>query len=178
MLITMRKQNNDGLNELVKDVLNDKKDLIGIEIGSYRGESTEIFLKSNAFKKLYCIDPWEPGYDPFDAAGSKEIVLAEKEFDEKFRDNNIIVKLKFKSSDIPDLFLNESIDFIYIDANHQYKFVKEDIINYLPKIKIGGIISGHDYDWAGPRNAVNDYFKKPPVKIYPDNSWLYIKEKE
>ena len=57
MLIQQRCKN-DPLNQLVNDFLVGKNNLIGIEIGSYRGESTEIFLKSNAFKKLYCIDPW------------------------------------------------------------------------------------------------------------------------
>ena len=63
-------------------------------------------------------------------------------------------------------------------VNHQYKFVKNDIINYFPKIKHGGIISGHDYSngWGGVKIAVDEFFKKSPLKVYRDNSWIYIKE--
>ena len=139
-MLVQQRYENDPLNKFVNDFLMGKSNLTGIEIGSYRGESTEIFLKSNAFKKLYCIDPWLPGYDIKDAASSKEIVLAEKEFDERFKNNNIVVKIKQQSSDAFNLFKNESIDFIYIDGNHQYEFVKNDLINYFNKIKQGGII--------------------------------------
>jgi len=178
MLVQQRHGINDPLNLFVNDNLIGKNDLIGIEIGSYRGESTEIFLKSNAFKILYCIDPWEPGYDLKDSAASIEILDAEKEFDEKFKNNSIIKKIKQKSNDAMNLFEDNSIDFIYIDGCHQYEFVKNDLINYYQKIKQGGIISGHDYclGWIGVKKAVDDFFKKPPVKIYPDNSWIYIKE--
>lgn len=178
MLIQQRMVNNDPLNLLVQDFLIGKSDLIGIEIGSYRGESTEIFLKSNAFKTLYCIDPWEDGYDQNDLASSPEIVQAEKEFDEKFNNNQIIKKIKQKSCDAVTLFEDNSIDFIYIDGNHQYEFVKSDLENFVPKIKNGGFISGHDYNphWAGTKKAINDFFKKYPLKVYADCSWIYIKE--
>lgn len=179
MLIQMRGTNNDDpLIELVKDHLIGKKDLIGIQIGSYRGESAEIFLSSNVFKKFYCIDPWEPGFDRYDAAASNDIILAEKEFDERFKNNNIIIKIKQKSSDVFNQFEDESIDFIYIDGCHQYDFVKNDLNNYFSKIKKGGIISGHDYcdGWYGVKKAVNEFFKKVPLKIYLDHSWIYYKE--
>lgn len=179
MLIQQRCEN-DPLNQFVNDFLVGKSNLIGIEIGSYRGESTEIFLKSNAFQKLYCIDPWEPGYDIKDLAASKEIILAEKEFDEKFKNNDIIIKIKQKSSNAFTLFENESIDFIYIDGNHQYEFVKNDLNNFFCKIKNNGIISGHDYHikcdgWLGVKKAVDEFFKKEPLKIYEDCSWVFIK---
>ena len=174
-----------GLKLFCNDFLVGQNDLIGIEIGTFAGESTEIFLKSNAFKTLYCIDPYIQGFDPNDESTSELLPFAEKRFDKKFKDNKIIKKIKCKSDDAINLFEDNSIDFIYIDGNHQYKFVKNDIINYFPKIKIGGIISGHDYETSektfhirGVKKAVDEYFKSPPLKIYPDNSWVYIKTDE
>ena len=178
MLIKQRYEN-DPLNLFVQDFLVGKQNLIGIEIGSYRGESAEIFLKSNAFKTLYCIDPWIPGYDSRDQTSSVEIIHAEEEFDKKFNNNQIIKKIKQKSSDAINLFEDNSIDFIYIDANHKYEFVKWDIENYVLKVKKGGIISGHDYSscWEDTvKRAVDEYFKKPPLKVYAEGSWIYIKE--
>ena len=151
-------------------------------MGLLLGESAEIFLKSNAFNILYCIDPYIQGFDENDKATSDLLPTAEKRFNERFKDNKIIKKIKQKSDDAINLFENESIDFIYIDGNHQYEYVKNDILNYFPKIKIGGIISGHDYENSGStfhirgvKKAVDECFKIKPLKIYPDNSWIYIK---
>ena len=178
----MRVGDSDPLNLLVNDYLIGKSNLIGIEIGSFAGESAEIFLKSNAFKILYCIDPWEPNFDPNDAT-SRLMSNIENIFDSKFKDNQIIKKIKQTSDNAINLFENESIDFIYIDGCHQYEYVKKDIENYFPKIKHGGIISGHDYEMSGRtfhirgvKKAVDEYFKKPPLSNYADNSWVYIKE--
>ena len=46
------------------------------------------------------------------------------------------------------MFAPESVDFVYIDANHSYTYVRDDIQTWLPKVKKGGIIGGHDYDWS------------------------------
>lgn len=177
MLIQQRRGEDDHLNDLINDYLKGKQDLIGIQIGSYRGQSTQMFLKSGAFKKLYCIDPWLPDYDPNDEAATKEIVLAEQDFDRRFNGNEIIRKIKAKSTDVVNLFDNESIDFIYIDGCHTYEAVKEDLNNYYPKVKNGGIVAGHDWhkNWLGVVKAVSQYFGKSPRKIYLDTSWVYIK---
>jgi predicted O-methyltransferase YrrM len=118
-------------------------------------------------------------YDPNDFAGDEGIYLAEKVFDEKFENNPIVTKLKMKSFDASRLFELDSLDFVYIDGNHQYEFIKSDLENYYPRVKKGGIISGHDYEWKGTpdvKKAVDEFFKKPPLKKYADHSWLYIKE--
>lgn len=167
----------DPLNKLIKEHLSGKKDLIGVEIGSYQGESTEIFLKSGVFKTLYCIDPWKGDYDPLDvASNTKAITKAEENFDNKFKDNSVIKKIKAMSSDAVSKFEDESLDFLYVDGNHQLEAVKEDLKNYVPKVKKGGIIAGHDYNGDSVIIAVNDFFGKEPEYIYPDTSWLYIKK--
>jgi predicted O-methyltransferase YrrM len=57
------------------------------------------------------------------------------------------IKLIRKSSVDASLdFEDEFFDLIYIDADHKYKSVKEDIQSWYPKLKFGGIIAGHDYD--------------------------------
>jgi predicted O-methyltransferase YrrM len=65
--------------------------------------------------------------------------------------------LRMYSSQAAKLFPDGSLDFIYIDANHKYDYVKEDIELWWPKLKSGGMISGHDYmpeiDWKTPPHA-------------------------
>lgn len=179
-IIQQRHGEQDYLNLFVKENLTGKKDLIGIEIGCYRGESTEMFLKSGAFKTLYCIDPWLPGYDNKDLASFTDFNLVEADFDnrlEKYKD--IVKKIKAKSTDVVNFFDDGSIDFIYIDGCHQYEAVIEDLKNYFPKIKAGGMVCGHDYhyvDFPGVTKAIDEFFKKPPLKEYPEHSWIHIKE--
>ena len=62
-----------------------------------------------------------------------------------------------------DLFEDNSLDFVFIDASHEYEDVKNDILAWLPKVKRGGILAGHDYyvnqDWfSGVKKAVNEIF--------------------
>ena len=178
MLYSMRSTDN-ALNYLIKDFLVGKHGLIGIEIGSYAGESAEMFLASGAFDKLYCIDPWQMGYDPNDTTSGDGLPLAEKEFDKRFKDNQIVVKVKKFSDDAAAMFADNSIDFLYIDGDHRYEFVKQDLQNYVPKVKSGGILSGHDYGFGGlpgVTRAVDEFFKEKPIKNYADNSWVFLKK--
>jgi predicted O-methyltransferase YrrM len=179
MLNIMRQGIFVHLKDFVDEQLVGKKDLVGIEIGSYAGESAEMFLASGAFKKLYCIDPWKDGYDPADTTCGSDFYLAEQAFDSRFKNNPIIEKIKMTSDDAVFQFEDESVDFIYIDGNHLYPYVKTDLSNYVPKVKIGGIISGHDYGGPttpGVTRAVNEFFKVPPIKTYKDYSWIHIKK--
>ena len=173
MLHTMRQGIFGRLDELVSDYLDGKKDLLGIEIGSYAGESAEMFINSGAFRRLYCIDPWEMNYDPTDCTGDSGLLEAEKAFDARFKDNPLVMKIKQKSEEAASMFHNESIDFIYIDGNHQYAFVKRDLELYVPKIKLRGIIAGHDYGGPttpGTTKAIDEYFGVAPDSRYKDYS--------
>lgn len=57
---------------------------------------------------------------------------------------------------------NKSLDFVFIDADHSYAAVKADIEAWLPKIKSGGVLAGHDYDFPDVRKAVNEAFGDLP----------------
>lgn len=55
--------------------------------------------------------------------------------------------------------INQDFDMIFIDADHSYEAVKQDIEDWFPKLKKGGIIIGHDYhDFEGVKKAVHEYF--------------------
>ena len=168
-----------GLETFIQQVLVGKKNLIGIQIGSYAGESTNMFVNTGAFKRLWCIDPWVEDYDENDATCDGTVCLAEKAFDERFKNCTVVAKLKAKSTDVVNMFEDESIDFIYIDGNHQYNAVKKDLENYYPKIKTGSFIAGHDYGGAphteGTKKAIREFFGTEPLKVYEDTSWIYIK---
>lgn len=80
-------------------------------------------------------------------------------------------------NDANKLFLDEYLDLVYIDASHRYEDVINDIKTWLPKIKKGGYLSGHDYhENSQVFDSVNDFFGKThAITIYPDSSWVIKK---
>jgi len=126
----------------------------GAEIGVFKGDfSKEILNKWGG--KLYMIDVWrELGDEYIDASNHKNHSDAYEETMTKIRGlEERGIMIRSTSKDCIDLFEDESLDFVFIDANHAYDFVKEDIELWLPKLKKGGIFSGHDYmnlDWSQP----------------------------
>jgi predicted O-methyltransferase YrrM len=73
-------------------------------------------------------------------------------------------------------YSDEFFDVVYIDASHEYEYVKNDIISWYPKIKKGGIICGDDYhkDWPGVIMAVNEIFDTK-FEVCGENQWWLIK---
>jgi hypothetical protein len=74
-------------------------------------------------------------------------------------------------------FNDNSCDVVFIDMEHTYNAVKKDIEAWLPKVKTGGYIAGHDYtsDWQGVIDAVNEIFGKENI-LNIDTCWIYKKE--
>eukprot|EP00325_Prymnesiales_sp_UTEX-LB-985_P000237 CAMPEP_0174703018 /NCGR_PEP_ID=MMETSP1094-20130205/7114_1 /TAXON_ID=156173 /ORGANISM="Chrysochromulina brevifilum, Strain UTEX LB 985" /LENGTH=292 /DNA_ID=CAMNT_0015900881 /DNA_START=167 /DNA_END=1045 /DNA_ORIENTATION=- len=80
-------------------------------------------------------------------------------------------------------FLNESLSFIYVDGNHYYSWVKEDIMNYWPKLEPGGLMAGHDYFWpvsgggwtenGGVQRAVQEFAESMGVRVHLTNNMAY-----
>jgi predicted O-methyltransferase YrrM len=72
------------------------------------------------------------------------------------------------------LYQDNSLDFVFIDASHEYQDVKEDIINWLPKVKIGGIIAGHDIGSPEVGKAVVEVLNKVSAAFEYD-VWYFKK---
>ena len=113
--------------------------LVGAEIGVYKGAHAESLLENLSMKKLYLIDSYCI-YDEFDEGkkhyGVDEDTLhvAEREAKERLkRFSDKVIHVRKKSSEALEDIPGE-LDFVYVDGNHQYEFVREDIENYYPKI--------------------------------------------
>jgi hypothetical protein len=116
----------------------------GAEIGTERGLYAEILCKANPSLKLYCVDPWAsyPGY--------REYVSSEKYNDCYLEAKNRLSPfdcrfIKSVSRDALNLIKDESLDFVYIDGNHEFAYIAEDISGWSKKVRPGGIVAGHDY---------------------------------
>lgn len=85
----------------------------------------------------------------------------------------------FRSDVAKNKILNNSIDLLFIDGAHHYEQVKRDILNYWPKIKVGGVLLGHDYSrqklHRGVVKAANEIFGKKLIRL--KNSRVYKVEK-
>lgn len=165
-----------------------------VEVGVFDGHYAEILCQKNPTAEVCAIDCWQvyPGYrdhkfkssmDRAEAAARKRLAPYKCEIVKEF--SNIAVKS----------FEDGSIDSVFIDGNHKYDFVKEDIEIWAPKVRIGGIVSGHDYyvtpsGNVGVINAVDEYVKKHGYELKltdwdrenpnPDDRqpcWYFIKNK-
>lgn len=150
-----------------------------VEIGVWKGGSTAYMGVEilNSRKKIY--------YDAIDTfSGSTEHGdVSNWLYEETIKNLRPIIKIKIVniiqgySLDVVNKYNDESIDFCYIDGSHEYDDVKKDILSYLPKIKKGGIIAGHDYnkeDWKGVVRAVDEIFGEKVVIMR--SSWLYFND--
>lgn len=132
-----------------------------VEVGAWKGTSAaymgvEIF-NSGKNITLNVVDTWEGSPNHSEIVKTDDIYGKYKE-KMKHLDGKVNYKtLKMTSVEASKLFDDESLDFIFIDANHSFESVCEDIDSWLPKLKYGCMISGHDYDpnHQGVIDAVN-----------------------
>ena len=143
-----------------------------VEVGSWKAKSISFLavelLNLKKTVACYAVDTW---------SGSSEhqemdIVKEDKLYD-LFLSNidpikSIVTPIRKPSTQAAKDFADRSIDIIFIDAAHEYEPVKEDIIAWLPKVKIGGILSGHDYLHEGVKKAVDEIFGN---KVIFRNAW-------
>jgi hypothetical protein len=131
---------------LVNNNLNGK----GVEIGVFKGQFSKHLL-DNWGGTLYMVDPWRELDDYIDSSNHKNHPSAYLEAMQSIKGyENRAFMIRALSNQVLDLFEDESLDFIYIDGNHTYNSVKEDMELWFPKLKKGGLFAGHDYlrmDW-------------------------------
>jgi hypothetical protein len=149
-----------------------------VELGSLIGESTVMFAEGFPNAKIYAIDPFTPGYDPDDQTSLMDMVEVERFFLDNISHFNNIVHIKEMSYDAVNKFTDESIDLLYIDANHSYDAVRRDILDWFCKVKKDGFITGHDFNehpnLIGVPTAVKQLIGNPIV--FSDTSWLMRKD--
>jgi predicted O-methyltransferase YrrM len=142
------------LNELIKKYKFTK----GAELGVRRGEFTTYLLENNSALNMICVDIWDNHVSLNENHPHDENYNTFLNNIESVKDRvKVIRKLtNIACDDVEDL----SLDFIFIDATHTYSAVKQDMNKWAPKVKVGGLICGHDYnpafDNGGIIRAVNE----------------------
>lgn len=166
-------------------VMQAKDDEIFVEVGSFLGQSTAAlgyFIKESGKNcKIYAVDIFE--ISEFSDSPHAEVVNA---FGGSMYDtfcNNIykagvssyVTSIKSTSLEAATEFSDRSISYLMIDASHLYDDVVDDITAWFDKVKIGGVISGDDYDWSDVKKAVEDTLGKV---ISTGSTWYIQKVSE
>ena len=115
----------------------------GAEIGVYKGEFSQKLAKTGL--NFYAIDPWKI-YKGFENPRGQTRLDFQYEHTKRVLSPYPNTKIIRKSSmEAVEDFEDESLDFVYIDANHEFRYIAEDLYEWTKKVRKGGIVAGHDY---------------------------------
>ena len=132
-----------------------------VEIGSWKGKSAAFMaveiINSGKYIYFYVVDHFQGSLEHQEDQDVKsgQLIDVFKKNIEPVKD--VITICPMTSKMAVEQFQNNSLDFVFIDAAHEYEAVKKDIELWLPKIKQGGLIAGDDYQtWPGVKQAVDE----------------------
>jgi hypothetical protein len=162
----------------VKEQCKNQDGLVGAEVGVFEGENAASILRELSPKKLFLVDPYIAHNNEFKDGGESSpwYKTAAKRL-EGFSTKQFVIDTSLNAvSKVPD-----NLDFVYIDAMHTYEHVLEDVEAWLPKVKQGGVIGGHDFTDVnvGVVFAVSDLARRYNAKLHfrhPD-WWFIVGEK-
>jgi len=140
---------------------------VGAEIGVAQGHLSEAMFDSIPGLKLYCVDIWQPYRGNRWSANQVKNDAFFKTTKDRLEKHNAII-IKDTSMNAIKMIPDGSLDFVYIDSNHSYDYVMEDLIHWTKKVRKGGMVTGDDYyDFrgAGVIQAVDDYTKAHGIKF-------------
>lgn len=153
---------------------------VGAEIGVFMGLHASHLLEACRNINLFCVDLYDNikgnGYDNLNRSDFDSLFASVSKRMNKYRRATFIRKPSTKAAKD---FQDKSLDFIFIDANHNYLPVKQDLAAWGDKVRPGGIISGHDYDnpdWPGVKRAVDEWAAKTKrtIKRGKETFWYTI----
>jgi hypothetical protein len=161
-----------------------------VEIGVKRGEFSEFILQRWKGKMLVSVDPWMAApEDEYNDTSNVEQGAHDGFYEqtcrrlERFGARSKIWRTT--SQEAAMRVDNRSLDFIYLDARHDYDSVREDLEAWSPKLKPGGVIAGHDYlngqiaqGNFGVKRAVDEFFDGESILVTqsdaPWPSWVVL----
>lgn len=140
-----------------------------VEIGSYLGRSTRA-MADNTPGWVIAIDDWK---------GPRDVLLEDRStLYEQFMQNmngliesGKVIALRQDHGQAPPERFVEAPDMVFIDGSHEYADVKRDISFWKPKVVAGGMICGHDVNFPGVKQAIDELL--PEAKVAPKTSIWY-----
>lgn len=155
----------------------------GCELGVAYGGQSRYLLEHTGVARVYSVDPyhhfpaseWNDGGN-FNQNTLDVMFLKVAHMLRTFGPRSHLIR--DTSSNAASLFQNEELDFVYIDANHEYSHVLQDLSLWYPKVRSGGLVAGDDYIVWGQSvpQAVYRFTKQHGI-VYQTrgNKWWFIK---
>jgi predicted O-methyltransferase YrrM len=137
-----------------------------LEVGCFRGVSTEVFALYA--QRVFAVDLWE-----------EESIFVD--FQKRMQPYKNVKTLRGRSPGMANHFEDDTLDLVYIDGDHTQEAVRADILAWLPKIRKGGWISGHDWTAHASHVQVIDAVLSTigkPDHFFCDTSWIKQKKLE
>lgn len=152
-----------------------------IEVGSWRGRSTLVLATHLPPRsRLYAVDTWAGTPDDPDQherlyAGAGDVFGDFCRNLSRYITRGRVIPMRMTSlqgaAALKAKLGLQSVDLVFIDADHRYEAVHADILAYLPLVKPGGILAGHDHGWPGVAQAVGELL--PGYETAPTSIWFY-----
>jgi len=143
--------------------------LVGVEVGVRDGRNALDLCRFLNIRKLYLVDPFLPYFD-----NTRDYTIDDqnKELEKLIKNTesifNKIIIIRQTSEEALKMFYDKIFDFVYIDGNHDYENIKTDM-GWWDKVKIGGILGGHDYKSAFGEDigkVVDEFVKEKNVELH------------
>ena len=150
---------------------------VGAEIGVCKGEFSEKIARVGL--KLYAIDPWKVYKEYIEPGGQARFDFLYEHTQRTLKPYPNCTIVRKTSMEAVGDFADESLDFVYIDGNHDFRYIAEDLAEWSKKVRKGGIVSGHDYQIVGSvLNAYLESYKIPNCYLLTKDkwpSWMFFK---
>jgi len=118
---------------------------VGAEIGVEQGKYSETICRANPAVKLFCVDSWARYKGYRDHVDQVKLDGFYRATEDRLKPYDAIL-VRGYSMDVVKQFKRDSLDFVYIDANHNLPWVIQDIWQWSERVRPGGIVAGHDYN--------------------------------
>ena len=155
-------QPKNRVNRRSLQILKGKKNLVGVEIGVSAGDNAFDMLVKLDIDTLYLVDPYHTFKQWSQDRLNEHLELAQGLL-ENFK-HKIIWLREFSHIAVNDI--EDELDFVYVDGDHSFEGTSEDINLYWPKIKIGGLLCGDNWEVTSVRAAVKSFSKTRDEQLY------------
>ena len=146
-----------------------------VEVGSFLGKSAVFMaveiINSGKRIKFDCVDHWRGSEEHYDNENIDTENLYENFLENIQPVKGVINPVRAESVVASKLYKPNSLDFIFIDASHDERSVREDLTYWMPRLKENGMIAGGDVDNEGVANAVKWFFDTGKLEII-GRQWL------
>jgi hypothetical protein len=155
----------------------------GVEVGLCHGRYAKILYENIPDLQLMGIDAFRPygghGINRKQSTHDSNMITAH----EALKDYPNFVMVVGSAHEASKWIANESLDFVFIDSDHSYEAVKQDIADWTPKVRKGGIVSGHDYyngkyNKMGVVQAVDEFIAEHPGYHLQTTEWDETAERD